>query len=107
FPPSPSQASCALREFKLTTDPGYLKSVVGSTIDSPYKSSQDSAATHRGKVFMKGMLGLLAWTFCAMHPALSQQVAEKAAGPPRAEVLVLGVYHMANPGRDIFNTQAD
>ena len=25
----------------------------------------------------------------------------------RAEVLVLGVYHMANPGRDIFNTQAD
>jgi hypothetical protein len=27
--------------------------------------------------------------------------------PPRAEVLVLGVYHMANPGRDIFNTQAD
>ena len=27
--------------------------------------------------------------------------------PQRAEVLVLGVYHMANPGRDIFNTQAD
>ena len=25
----------------------------------------------------------------------------------RAEVLVLGVYHMANPGHDIFNTQAD
>lgn len=34
-------------------------------------------------------------------PAASQQA------PPRAEVLVLGVYHMANPGRDIFNTQAD
>jgi hypothetical protein len=29
------------------------------------------------------------------------------APPARAEVLVLGVYHMANPGRDIFNTQAD
>ena len=29
------------------------------------------------------------------------------APPPRAEVLVLGTYHMANPGRDIFNTQAD
>lgn len=29
------------------------------------------------------------------------------ATPGRAEVLVLGVYHMANPGRDIFNTQAD
>lgn len=27
--------------------------------------------------------------------------------PRRAEVLVLGVYHMANPGRDIFNMQAD
>ena len=26
---------------------------------------------------------------------------------PRAEVLVLGTYHMANPGRDIFNMQAD
>jgi hypothetical protein len=25
----------------------------------------------------------------------------------RAEVLVLGVYHMANPGRDLFNVQAD
>lgn len=30
-----------------------------------------------------------------------------AIAQPRAEVLVLGVYHMANPGRDIFNTQAD
>ena len=56
---------------------------------------------------MKGMLGLFGLTFCAIHPALSQQVAEKTAGLPRAEVLVLGVYHMANPGRDIFNTQAD
>jgi hypothetical protein len=28
-------------------------------------------------------------------------------GAKRAEVLVLGVYHMANPGRDIFNTHAD
>ncbi len=27
--------------------------------------------------------------------------------PGRAEVLVLGVYHMANPGRDVFNMQAD
>jgi hypothetical protein len=30
-----------------------------------------------------------------------------AAQAQRAEVLVLGVYHMANPGRDIFNMQAD
>lgn len=33
----------------------------------------------------------------------SPQAAEK----PRAAVLVVGVYHMANPGRDIFNTKAD
>jgi hypothetical protein len=39
-------------------------------------------------------------------PAVSQQSpAEKPAA--RAEVLVLGVYHMSNPGRDIFNMQAD
>ena len=41
-------------------------------------------------------------------PAVSQQSsAGNPAAPARAEVLVLGVYHMANPGRDIFNTQAD
>lgn len=34
-------------------------------------------------------------------PALAQ------TAPARAEVLVLGVYHMNNPGRDIFNTKAD
>ena len=35
-------------------------------------------------------------------------VAPGAGAPaPRAEVLVLGVYHMANPGRDIFNMKAD
>jgi hypothetical protein len=28
-------------------------------------------------------------------------------GSMRAEVLVLGVYHMANPGRDVFNMDAD
>lgn len=41
----------------------------------------------------------LVLTFCA--------VAAGAAPEPRAEVLVLGTYHMANPGRDIFNTEAD
>jgi hypothetical protein len=40
---------------------------------------------------------------CALFaiPAFAQSAA------PRAEVLVLGVYHMANPGRDLFNTKAD
>jgi len=32
---------------------------------------------------------------------------ETPTTPARAEVLVVGLYHMANPGRDIFNTQAD
>lgn len=36
-------------------------------------------------------------------PAAAQQ----PAPPARGEVLVLGVYHMANPGRDVFNTKAD
>jgi len=47
--------------------------------------------------------------------ALAQQAApEKLEGPEppkssqaRADVLVLGVYHMANPGRDVFNMNAD
>jgi hypothetical protein len=34
-------------------------------------------------------------------------VAAHAADAPRTEVLVVGVFHMANPGRDIFNTQVD
>src|SRR6476620_434370 len=40
---------------------------------------------------------------CAIFatPALSPSPA------PRAEVLVRGVYHMANPGHDIFTTKAD
>ncbi|HEY8227818.1 MAG TPA: DUF5694 domain-containing protein [Pyrinomonadaceae bacterium] len=33
--------------------------------------------------------------------------AQQTSTGPRAEVLVLGVYHMANPGRDIFNMKAD
>ena len=49
------------------------------------------------------------------NAAVAQQVpVEKlqTPEPPKssdahAEVLVLGVYHMANPGRDIFNMQAD
>src|SRR5262245_47466143 len=42
--------------------------------------------------------------------ALATHPGHAAAGPAptaRAEVLVLGVYHMANPGRDLFNARAD
>jgi hypothetical protein len=44
---------------------------------------------------------IFALALAATMPAVSQQA------PARPEVLVLGVYHMSNPGHDIFNTQAD
>src|SRR5947209_8162789 len=54
---------------------------------------------------MKTFACLLALAFGTASSALSQASSpEKGA---RAEVLVLGVYHMANPGHDLFNTQAD
>ena len=41
-------------------------------------------------------------------PAVPQQSpTERSAARDRAEVLVLGVYHMNNPGRDVFNAQVD
>lgn len=41
-------------------------------------------------------------------PVLSQQSStETPAARARAEVLVLGVYHMSNPGRDIVDMRAD
>ncbi|MGD1148047.1 MAG: DUF5694 domain-containing protein [Thermoanaerobaculaceae bacterium] len=51
------------------------------------------------------VLCLLAATAIGVS-AQAQGTPPKAEGT-RAEVLVLGVYHMANPGRDIFNMQAD
>lgn len=53
---------------------------------------------------MKRFLYLLASSLGVGASAVAQQT---SAVPPRAEVLVLGVYHMANPGHDIFNMQAD
>jgi hypothetical protein len=50
-----------------------------------------------------------ALALAAALPALAQAPAaeEPGAPPARAEILVLGTYHMANPGRDIHNMQAD
>lgn len=58
---------------------------------------------------MKRSVLLSALAFATVMPALAQQpsTGEPAQPTARAEVLVLGVYHMANPGRDIFNMQAD
>src|SRR5438876_9505342 len=47
-------------------------------------------------------LCMFALTLIATLPAVSQP-----AAPAHAEVLVLGVYHMANPGHDLFNMHAD
>lgn len=48
------------------------------------------------------MIAALAFTLLT-----SAAAAQNAAAPARAEVLVLGTYHMNNPGRDLFNTKAD
>ena len=37
----------------------------------------------------------------------SRLSAARLDGPAQAEVLILGCYHMGNPGRDIFNLKAD
>src|SRR5574341_2463387 len=61
---------------------------------------------HHQEAPMRGMiLGLLAMTVMGLlAPVQGTWSGEEAK---RAEVIVLGVYHMANPGRDVFNMQAD
>jgi hypothetical protein len=49
----------------------------------------------------------LALVLATALPSTAQPAADSRPAAARAEVLVLGVYHMANPGRDIFNMQAD
>ena len=54
---------------------------------------------------MRRQLGVLLGS--VLVSAAAAQSPAPSPAPNRAEVLVLGVYHMANPGRDIFNMQAD
>jgi hypothetical protein len=54
-------------------------------------------------IFMSALAMGIAVT--APAPEATAQKPEPPAA--RAEVLVLGVYHMANPGHDIFNSEAD
>lgn len=52
------------------------------------------------------LIFVLALIIFSVPTAFAQQAAtDKTVA--RAEVLVVGVYHMANPGRDVFNMQAD
>jgi hypothetical protein len=53
---------------------------------------------------------IAACTLLSLGPRFAVAQESPAARPAaavRAEVLVLGVYHMANPGRDVFNARAD
>jgi len=63
----------------------------------------------RKKPVLCSILLLAAALLPVMQRLTAQRIAAQpsASGAARAEVLVLGTYHMANPGRDIFNMQAD
>ena len=60
---------------------------------------------------MKRLVVVLGMMLASAAHAFAQAPLATAPGTgapaPRAEVLVLGVYHMANPGRDIFDMKAD
>ena len=52
-------------------------------------------------------IALISWIIGPL-PALAQLSSGRPSdAAPRTEVLVLGVFHMANPGRDMANTNAD
>jgi hypothetical protein len=59
----------------------------------------------RRSPFGLASLGLAACVFFAA--ALSITANAQTATPQRAEILILGTYHMANPGHDVFNMAAD
>src|SRR5215472_18888926 len=53
-------------------------------------------------------IGAVALLFVLVATGLGQtKDAAKTASTKKARVLVLGVFHMANPGRDMFNLQVD
>jgi hypothetical protein len=55
--------------------------------------------------FVQAGLGLMAIALLAV--VSSGPTVAQSAPPQRAEVLILGTYHMANPGHDVFNMKAD
>jgi hypothetical protein len=63
------------------------------------------------KSFMPSAVAVVLWAAriaaAQVAPAPPRLPADRLDGPPLAEVLVLGSYHMGNPGRDIFNLKAD
>jgi hypothetical protein len=55
---------------------------------------------------MRSTAVVAALTLSALRPCVAESQ-QPSASAARAEVLVLGVYHMASPGRDIVNMQID
>jgi hypothetical protein len=72
-----------------------------------------ATSTHAGRepttcglrTFTGGSMRHLAPVLLAVFSSVT--AIAQTAPPPRAEILILGTYHMANPGRDIFNMKAD
>lgn len=58
----------------------------------------------RKSLFVPASPGLAAF---ALFAAGLSAAADETTPPQRPEILILGTYHMANPGRDVFNMSAD
>jgi hypothetical protein len=56
---------------------------------------------------MRARIAFAAFALSAFAVTVRGQESPGPASRARSEILVLGTYHMANPGRDIFNTQVD
>ncbi len=56
---------------------------------------------------MVRVVGVMAGCAWLATGAVAQGVKQTTSEPKKAHVLVLGTFHMANPGRDIFNLQVD
>lgn len=59
------------------------------------------------KKHLVAALLLLVFMFSVAQSGPQRLPADRLEGPPLAEVLILGTYHMSNPGRDIFNMESD
>lgn len=57
---------------------------------------------------MRRRLTVMALAACISLPGQARELAaQESAGDGRAQVLVLGTFHMNNPGKDVFNTEVD
>lgn len=88
--------------------------VTESTLEPVRGALRGGPGPRRVPVWPSVLASVLASTLCWASPARAQNaleapIAPAACGPddPRVEVLLLGSYHMANPGADAFNLEAD